>query len=266
MNDATPSTARDRITVAGINLEISDRGRGSPVLYLHGGAGVGGDHAFLDLLANKRRVVAPSHPGYGKSALPDWLDSVDDIAHVHLELMDRIDLDKIDLVGMSIGGWIAAEMVTKAPERFNRLVLIGPVGVKTGPVDKLDIPDIFAAAQDKLERLLYHDPDRMRPDVKSMTDDQIMIMVRNRETSALLGWEPYLHNPKLTRRLQRARMPTLFVRGESDGIISADYIERYARLFPNARTATIAAAGHAPQAEQPQATVQTILQFLETAQ
>ena len=110
-------------------------------------------------------MIAPSHPGFGKSDLPDWLDSVEDIAHVYLELMDRLGLDEVDLLGCSVGGWIAADMATKTPERVKRLVLVGPVGVKVGPPDKLDIPDIFAMPQDKLNRLLYHDADKSRPDL-----------------------------------------------------------------------------------------------------
>ena len=117
------------MSIAGIELDVIERGRGTPILYLHGGAGIGPDAAFIDALARERRVIAPSHPGFGKSSLPDWLDNVDDIAHVYLELMDRLKLTRIDLVGFSIGGWIAAEMATKVPERIDRLVLIGPVGV-----------------------------------------------------------------------------------------------------------------------------------------
>ena len=138
------------------------------------------------------------------------------------------------------------------------------VGVKTGPVDKLDIPDIFAMPQDKMQRLLFHDPDKMRPDVKSMTDEQIGIMVRNRETMTLIGWEPFLHDPKLKHRLHRVNVPTLFLRGVSDGIVSADYVERYARLIPHAKSETVAAAGHAPQVEQPQTTAARILEFLKS--
>ena len=77
------------ISVAGIELEVLERGHGTPILYLHGGAGVALDLPFIERLAKVRRVIAPSHPGFGTSALPDWLDSVDDIAHVYLELMDR---------------------------------------------------------------------------------------------------------------------------------------------------------------------------------
>jgi len=52
------------------------------------------------------------------------------------------------VVGCSVGGWIAVEMATKVPQRFRRLALVGPVGVKIGPADKLDIPDLFAMPQD----------------------------------------------------------------------------------------------------------------------
>jgi pimeloyl-ACP methyl ester carboxylesterase len=105
-----PGYALPMITVAGIELEIFERGRGEPLFYLHGGAGVGSDIPFLELIAKERRVIAPSHPGFGRSSLPDWLDSVDDINHVYLELMDRLGLMRVDLVGFSIGGWIAAEI------------------------------------------------------------------------------------------------------------------------------------------------------------
>jgi pimeloyl-ACP methyl ester carboxylesterase len=90
-------------------------------------------------------------------------------------------------------------------------------------------------------------------------------MARNRETLALLAWEPYMHNPKLIHRLHRVTAPTLFLRGESDGLVSADYLDRYARLVPNSKLATIAQAGHVPQLEQPQATADKVLAFLGAA-
>jgi pimeloyl-ACP methyl ester carboxylesterase len=250
------------ISIAGIELDVIERGRGTPILYLHGGAGIGPDAAFISALARERRVIAPSHPGFGKSSLPDWLDNVDDIAHVYLELMDRLKLTRIDLVGFSIGGWIAAEMATKVPERIDRLVLIGPVGVKTGTPDKLDIPDVFAMPREKLDQLRFHDPARYAPVLGTMPDDELLIVARNSETLALLTWEPYMHNPKLKYRLHRVNVPTLLLRGASDGIVSADYLARYGALIPGARIETIAQAGHLPQHEQPAATAATVLQFL----
>jgi pimeloyl-ACP methyl ester carboxylesterase len=250
-------------SIAGIDLELIERGQGAPLLYLHGGGGIASDLSFLDLLAETRRVIAPSHPGFGKSSLPDWLDSVDDIAHIYLELMDHLDLTRTDIVGFSIGGWIAAEIATKVPERINRLVLIGPVGVKTGTPDKLDIPDVFAMPREKLDRLRFHDPAKHAADLSAVPDDELLIVARNRETLALLTWEPYMHNPKLPHRLHRLNVPALLIRGASDGLVSAEYLERYAALIPNTRIETIAAAGHLPQVEQPTATAAKVLQFLK---
>jgi pimeloyl-ACP methyl ester carboxylesterase len=254
------------ISIAGIELDMLERGQGAPLLWLHGGAGIGVDVPFLDLLAKDHRVVAPSHPGFGKSSLPDWIDSVDDIAHVYLELLDRAGLTRMDVVGFSVGGWIAAELATKVPERINRLVLIGPVGVKTGKPDKLDIPDVFAMPREKLDRLRFHDPANNPADLAKMPDDQLLVVARNSETLALLTWEPYMHNPKLKHRLHRVNVPTLFVRGASDGIVSADYLARYAALIPQARIKIVAQAGHLPQVEQPAATAATVLQFLQGEQ
>jgi pimeloyl-ACP methyl ester carboxylesterase len=76
-------------------------------------------------------------------------------------------------------------------------------------------------------------------------------------------WEPWMHNPKLKHRLNRVSCPTLFLRGESDGLVTADYLARYAKLIPNARIETIAAAGHAAQIEAPAAFAAKVLAFLD---
>jgi pimeloyl-ACP methyl ester carboxylesterase len=255
-----------RIKVADVELELLDTGQGSgaarPILFLHGGGGFSLQQPFVAPLSEKRRLVAPLHPGFGKSSLPDWLDSVDDIAHLHLELMDILKLDNIDLVGCSIGGWIAAEMATKSPERFRRIVLSGPVGIKVGPPDRLDIPDIFAMPESDALKLTFHDPERMKLDTTKMSDDDLAAMFRARETLALLTWEPWMHNPKLKRRLHRVVAPTLFIRGESDGLVSQSYLDAFAGLLPNARMLTIKAAAHVPQLEQPAAFASAVLEFL----
>ena len=253
-----------KLRIADIELELLDTGQGAarPVLFLHGGGGFSPQQPFVAPLSEKRRFVAPTHPGFGKSSLPDWLDSIDDIAHLYLELMDILKLDGIDLVGCSIGGWIAAEMATKSPERFRRIVFAGPVGIKVGPPDKLDIPDIFAMPEADALKLTFHDPERMKRDTAKMSDDELAAMFRARETLALLTWEPWMHNPKLKRRLHRVAAPALFIRGESDGLVSQSYLEAYARLLPNARTMTIKAAGHVPQLEQPAAFTAVVLNFL----
>ncbi len=253
------------VKLSGIDLELFDSGQDtqpqSPILFLHGGGGFHPQQPFVAPLSTRRRLVVPSHPGFGRSSLPDWLDSVDDIAYLYLELMDILQFDRIDLIGCSIGGWVAAEMATKAPERFRRLVMVGPVGIKVGPSDRLDIPDIFAMPQAEVDKLLYHYPERMKPDPAKMSDDELAAMFRARETVALLTWEPWMHNPKLKHRLHRIKAPTLFIRGDSDGLVSQTYLEAYASLLPDARTVTITAAGHVPQLERPAAFAAEVMQF-----
>jgi pimeloyl-ACP methyl ester carboxylesterase len=249
------------LKIADVDLELFEAGQGPPVLFLHGAGGFAERQPFVAPLAAKRRLLAPSHPGFGKSSLPDWIDSIDDIAHLYLELMDVLGLDKVDIVGCSIGGWIAAEIATKVPDRVRKLLMVGPVGVKVGPADKLDIPDIFAMPQADVIKLSYHDPSKA-PDLSKMPDDELAVLFRNRETTALLVWEPWMHNPKLKHRLHRVKAPALFVRGASDGLVSAEYLKAYAGLLPSARTLTIPAAGHAPHLEQAEAFVAAVNEFL----
>ncbi len=255
--------ARERITLAGVDIELFAGGDGPPLLFLHGAQGFTPEQPYVGVLTQRRHLIAPSHPGFGASALPLWLDSIDDIAYLYLEFMDRRRLDRIDIVGCSLGGWLAAEMATKAPDRIGKLALVGPVGVKIGPVDKLDIPDIFAMSQDKVARLAFHDVEKGKLDVAKMTDEQLTMIARNRETTALLTWEPWMHNPKLRHRLHRVTAPTLFIRGASDGLVSQAYVEGYAKLIPKAQVTTIAAAGHAPQLEQPEQFVRVLFAFLD---
>src|SRR3954462_14290331 len=152
------------VKVADVDLELQESGPGSPVLLLHGAEGFDQRQPFRAPFAAQRRLIAPSHPGFGKSSLPEWLDSVDDIAHIYLELLDTLGLSKVDVVGCSIGGWIAAEMATKVPERVGRRVMVGPVGFKVASQEKLDPPDIFALPKADVQKLLYHDPAKMAPD------------------------------------------------------------------------------------------------------
>jgi len=254
---------REMIKLGSVDLELHEEGEGSPVLFFHSGRGFRSDERFVAMLTKKYRLIAPSHPGFGASSLPDWLDSIDDIAHIHLELMDRLDLARAKIIGCSIGGWIAAELATKSPERVEKLVLVGPEGVKVGGPLKLDIPDIYAMPPEQFTKLTFHDPTKAQRDLSKLSQDELTVIARNNETLALLVWEPYMHNPKLKHRLHRLDMPVLFMRGESDGLVSADYLASYAKLVPNAQIATIAAAGHSPQIEQPEAFVARVVSFFE---
>jgi len=249
-------------TLAGADIEVFQGGGGRPLLFLHGAGGFDPDAPFVERLCQQFRLIAPRHPGFGRSVLLDWMSTADDFAYLYLELLDKLDIKDVVVVGSSIGGWIAAEMATKSTIRMAALVLVSPVGIKVGPRDRLDIPDIFAMEQAKLERLLYHEPEKWRFDPSSKTDEDLMAIARGRETLALIAWEPYMHDPKLKHRLHRIDRPTLLLRGESDGLVSRSYAEAYAALIPGARLEHIARAGHAPQIERPDVFAESIGRFV----
>ena len=266
MPDAGSSSLfeRKKIEIAGIELEVHEAGDGPPLLYLHAGGGFRTAHPAMPLLVERHRVIAPSHPGFGGSSLPNWMNSVDDFAHVYLELMQRLELKDTVLVGASIGGWVAAEIATKNTSRLSRLVLIGPCGIKIGSRDALDIPDIFAMTPEEFEKRLFRNPEKFHPDFTKMNDEDLAVVARNRQTMALIAWEPYLHNPKLKHRLQMIDVPTMVIRGDHDGLISVDYAKAFADLIPGAAYQEISEAGHAPDVEQAAVFAKTIWNWMES--
>lgn len=250
------------VLAGGVTIPYTERGSGPPIVVLHDEIGFPADAPFLTALARHGRVVVPVHPGFGAAPLPDWIDSVDDLAYVYLDLLEALDLRDVTLIGCSIGGWIAAEMAVKSTARVARLVLAGALGIKIGDRLTRDVADIFASDPAELQRLLWHDPAKHAFDPAAYSDAELEIVARNREASALYLWEPYAHDPKLTRRLHRIDVPALLLWGESDGIVAPAYGRAYAERIPNARFETIAAAGHMPHVEAPDAFAERVARFL----
>lgn len=250
------------IDLGGIRIELARFGRGTPLLLLHGDEALEHDAPFLSELARDRELLIPSPPGFGRSDRPDWITSPDDIAYVYLDLVDRLRLDSVAMIGFSLGGWIAAEMATKNARCFSRLVLVDPYGVKVGGAAERDIADIWLLHPSRVTALTWFDPAKGQRDFKSMPEDALAVIARNRESLARFCWEPYMHNPKLKHRLHRITVPTLFIWGENDGITPPAYGRAYADLIPDARMSVIAEAGHYPHLEQPARFLEELRGFL----
>ena len=95
-----------------------------------------------------------------------------------------------------------------------------------------------------------------------MSDAEITTLARNWDALCLYAWRPHMYNPQLKQWLRRISVPTLVLWGESDGIVTPDYGRAYSALIPGARFATIDAAGHHPEFEQPAAFVEHVARFL----
>jgi pimeloyl-ACP methyl ester carboxylesterase len=244
--------ASDRITVQGIELEVLRGGEGDPIVLLHGMGSLTVTDRFPALLAAHGALLAPSCPGFGTSARPKDFDTIYDLIHLLRAVLDAIPGERITLVGLSFGGWLAAEVAAQAHLRLSRLVLVDPVGIKISDRETADILDVFNRSRAEVRCAAWHDPDRFAPDFDAMEDAEIVRCARDWEALCLYAWHPYMYNPQLSRWLGRIGVQTLVVWGDSDGIVSPDYGRAFARLIPGARFETIAGCGHHPEIERPE--------------
>jgi pimeloyl-ACP methyl ester carboxylesterase len=253
----------ETITVGGVDVHTWIGGQGDPLLVLHGAGGNRGFTRWMQRVAERYTVWAPTHPGFGRSGDAEWMDGIDDLARLHLWFIDAAGLGRPHVLGHSIGGWTAAEMAAMSPGSIDRLVLVAPVGLKpeTG-----EILDIFFYSPQQLRDLTVHDPKTI-PEWDELfgrapTPAELEIVERNREMTARLTWKPYMHNPRLPRFLPRATNPTLIIWGREDQIVPVACGEQYRRLLPNATLTVLERCGHLPPIEQPDVFARHVLDFL----
>jgi pimeloyl-ACP methyl ester carboxylesterase len=251
------------LTVRGTRVRMLTAGSGDPLLYLHGAGDLGMWLPALSALAGLYRVWRPDHPGFNGSEDRDGIDSVHDLAFFYLDLLDRLDAERVVVVGSSLGGWLAADLATIEPRRVSSLVLLDAAGVRA----EVPTPDVFTLSPVELAELLHHDEGLRSAAVRQaerIEDDaeRFERFLRNRISSAHLGWNPYMHDPKLLDRLHRISAPTLVVWGARDRLLPVGYARRWAELLPEARLEIVEDAGHLPLVERPDAALGVLRSFL----
>jgi pimeloyl-ACP methyl ester carboxylesterase len=251
----------ERHEIGGLAVDVHVAGTGPTLLYLHAEHFFKASRPFLDGLARDFRVIVPRHPGFDGRTPPADFRSVDDLAYLYLELLERMGLDDAFLVGASLGGWIATEMAVRSTARVGRLALVGPLGVKLGGPEERSFADLFAADEATVRRLLFRDPERFAPRYADLDDAEMEAIARDRQYAAWYGWSPYMHNPALGRWLHRVRVPALVLSGAHDGFAPPAHGEALARLLPQASFQAIAGAGHYPQIEQATALAEALRGF-----
>ncbi|MGH7894189.1 MAG: alpha/beta fold hydrolase, partial [Candidatus Binatia bacterium] len=192
------------ITVGRKTIRLLQGGDGPPLLYLHS---AGGDVEWGEVherLAARFTVLLPAHPGFSDSTGLDEVDGVFDLVLHYTDLLDVLGLTSVPMVGTSLGGWIAAEIAALYPSRTAKLVLVDAVGIR---VEGNPIRELFGTQPAELAPLLFHDPDfpiaaMMRAfDPKIPLPEEILLpQLKALEAAAKVGWNPYLHDPKLEQR------------------------------------------------------------------
>jgi pimeloyl-ACP methyl ester carboxylesterase len=260
---APAQPAEHIIDVHGRHVWVAQAGQGAPLVYLHGAGDLGDWGPALSLLMQDFTVYRPDHPGFNRSDDDPSVDSVLDMAFGYLDLFDRLGLDRPSLVGVSLGGWIAAQIAVLAPDRFAKLVLVDAAGLRA----EVPTPDVFTLSPVQLAELLYHQPEfraAAMAAAENITDDPDLFQryLRNRMASAHLAWNPYMHDPKLPGRLHRIAVPVLVVWGAQDRLLPVEYAHRWTEALGTARLELIDEAGHLPPVEQPDTFAALVREFL----
>lgn len=249
------------LSLHGRKVQLAQGGQGPPLVYLHG-AGTFWWMDVHDRLATRHRVYAPVHPGFGGSEGLENIESIEDLVFHTLDVLDALELERTDLVGLSLGGWLAAELALRHPARVNRLVLVDAAGLRVPGVPR---GNIFMATPPQARALLFYDPTStlattLVPDAPP--PERLPAILRGREAAARLLWNPHTAWRKLTSRLWRIQTPTLVVWGENDHLLPLAYGEAYAAGIPGAKLVTLERCGHLPPFEQPERFLEAVEAFL----
>ncbi len=258
---SSPRTRRESFA-DGLTVRVDEQGNGRPMLLLHGGGGPQTMFGLASALSKRAHVLMPTHPGFSGEPRPEWFDSIDDLAFAYLDLLERLDLRDVLVIGSSMGGWIASAMALRDTTRLlSGLVLVDAGGIQ---VEGHPIADVSTLTPDQLSALSFHNPAAFRVDPATVTPEQAEARAANFRALYVYDQGQGMGDPKLRRRLRRVRIPALVVWGESDRVIDPEYGRVYAQSFPDARFELIPEAGHLPQIEQPERLLTLVWGFADS--
>ena len=257
--------------VRGHTIQVAVGGDGPPLLYLHSAAGE--SYVWLDLLnglAAHHEVHAPLHPGFFGSEGVEDVHGIEDLVYHYLAFLDGRGWERVDVMGCSLGGWIALEIAARYPERVGRLVLAASAGIRLPDVPMQDMFRLQLGQEDQARALLFHDPSHpmaqlVVPTFEGIDDETLAAFVSAMAATARVAWNPYLHDPRLEGLLGRVTAETLVVWGQDDRLIPPAYGERLAELIPNARLELVPECGHLIWFERPAQLLEAALAHLGAA-
>ena len=240
---------RETLTVDGVKTVVYTAGQGEPLVFFHGAGTVDG-HDFAEPWADKFKVIVPYHPGFGESGDDPSFTSLHDYVMHYLELFDMMKLDTFNLVGLSLGGYLAAKFASEHGHRVKKLALIAPAGMID---EKHPIIDILSIPGEEVPGLLVSNFDVLLKRLPAKPDlDFIGDRYRESGTTARLLWEHPL-DPKFMRYLHRIKMPTMIVWGDEDKIIPVQQSEMWRKFVPAADIKIFKGAGHLVHLEKQEA-------------
>jgi pimeloyl-ACP methyl ester carboxylesterase len=263
MTAAFGAFTEEKIRVGEVDLAVLKGGRGRPTLVLHGVEGDEGWLAFHEALAANATVYAPSHPGYGRTDCPEWLNKIQHMAVFYHWFLEKAALESVDLVGVGLGGWIATEMALMCTHRLRSLVLVSPAGIL--PAEG-EVYDIFVESwRDVIERSFYDhktSPEYLRIYGEGYVPQFGGIREAARIMNTVLAYKPYMYDRSLPGMLGRIGVPTLVVLGDTDRIMPRECGERFQQGIPGSKLTTLERCGHWAHLDRPDELAEIIRDFV----
>ena len=264
MTTTSTTWTKEIIELAGAKIEVVKGGAGEPLLILNDETGHIGQLRFHDALAEHYSVHIPIHPGFGKLERMDWVMNMRDLAGWYLQALDEWGLGQVNVVGLSLGGWLAAEMATMCPHQFKKLVLVDAPGIKPPTGEIFDI--FLVVAKEHITASLL-DPSNV-PEFKIVcpdepTPEQVEAWEVAREEACRLSWKPYMHYSGLPHLLGRLKnLPTCIIWGRQDHIVPLSAAQVYHEAIRGSRLVVLDDCGHRPEVEKPDEFVRVVREFL----
>ena len=222
------------------------------------------------MLATDFQLISFDNRGTGGSSKPADPWSMADFANDALGLLEHLKLRRVHLLGLSMGGMIAQELVLRAPRRIDHLILADThAGARTAVPSPPWVAEAFTidvglspqAQEEKSRPAVYSE--RFVAEQSEWLDRRMAITMPHR--SPLATWAHHsraIRNWDSFERLPRIRQPTLVMHGAEDVLVLPENGRAIAAQIPAARFELIAGSGHIPMAEQPQASAELIRRFL----
>jgi 2-hydroxy-6-oxonona-2,4-dienedioate hydrolase len=224
------------VVVGGLELHAWVAGSGEPVVLVHG-FGVSGRYMLplAQALAGRFSVFAPDLPGSGRSQKPRRPLGIGDLAAALAGCLDALELERPAFVANSMGCQVVTELAVRLPDRVGPLALIGPT---VDPKRRLARHQVFGALRD------------------SVREPVSLLALAARDEAvqgvgALAAAARSALSDRIEQRLPLIEQPTLVVRGDRDGFVSAEWAEQVVALLPRARLVVIPGEPHAVHYTRP---------------
>lgn len=251
------------IQVFGRSIRYYDLGSGPPLLLIHGIGGDADEWAFcFESFSTSHRVIALDLLGFGRSDKPLISYTIEALVEVVQHFLRALKIDRVCLIGNSLGGWIAASLALKRSELVEKLILVDAAGVwgnaTNFPVD-LRVSSLKHLRE--VFRMLFYD--------KTLATEELVDTAYRQHLERGDGYaiESVLRNVSsgqehLDAVIGDVEVPTLIVWGEQDELIPVSTGRLMHQRIPGSSLMVIPHCGHLPALEKPAQLVDAVLQFL----